>query len=164
MRTFYRTAIALGLFLAVMLVIAGTAAADTTEKYETTATIQETGEDIPDPYIVVPDPYIVVSDPIYVDISDPIYVLPVAKIQCSYLEIRSTGTTVYLKDISERATERNWDFGDGVTSTEQNPVHTYLTRGTYTITLTVSNVFGTNSATETIDVCGQIVPPAPPAA
>jgi len=31
-----------------------------------------------------------------------------------------------------------WDFGDGNTSTEENPVHTYDSLGTYTITLTVT--------------------------
>ncbi|MDZ4724447.1 MAG: PKD domain-containing protein [candidate division Zixibacteria bacterium] len=32
-----------------------------------------------------------------------------------------------------------WDFGDGNTSTVQNPVHTYTTAGTYTVCLTASN-------------------------
>lgn len=32
-----------------------------------------------------------------------------------------------------------WEFGDGVTSTEQNPVYAYPTFGTYTVRLTVSN-------------------------
>ncbi|MEM7373086.1 MAG: PKD domain-containing protein [Bacteroidota bacterium] len=35
-----------------------------------------------------------------------------------------------------------WDFGDGTTSTLQNPIHTYLTAGTYTVSLTVTNAFG----------------------
>ena len=33
----------------------------------------------------------------------------------------------------------NWDFGDGSTSTEQSPVHTYYSCGEYTVSLTVSN-------------------------
>lgn len=32
-----------------------------------------------------------------------------------------------------------WDFGDGKTSTEQNPQHTYEKVGEYTATLTVTN-------------------------
>ncbi len=32
-----------------------------------------------------------------------------------------------------------WDFGDGNTSTLQNPTHSYSTSGTYTVSLTVSN-------------------------
>ena len=35
-----------------------------------------------------------------------------------------------------------WDFGDGNTSTEANPSHTYATPGNYTVTLQVSNTFG----------------------
>ncbi|GAA3521905.1 hypothetical protein GCM10022393_40460 [Aquimarina addita] len=35
-----------------------------------------------------------------------------------------------------------WNFGDGETSTEQNPTHTYTDSGTYSITLTTSNSAG----------------------
>ncbi|MDA3944038.1 MAG: PKD domain-containing protein [Bacteroidetes bacterium] len=40
-----------------------------------------------------------------------------------------------------------WNFGDGTTSTLQNPSHTYTTAGSYTVSLTVSN--GSESDTET---------------
>ncbi len=32
-----------------------------------------------------------------------------------------------------------WDFGDGNTSDEQNPIHTYINTGNYTVTLTVTD-------------------------
>lgn len=32
----------------------------------------------------------------------------------------------------------NWNFGDGTTSSQQNPVHTYTTPGTYSVTLVIS--------------------------
>jgi PKD repeat protein len=35
-----------------------------------------------------------------------------------------------------------WDFGDGVGSTLQNPTHTYATAGTYSVTLVVTNAQG----------------------
>lgn len=40
-----------------------------------------------------------------------------------------------------------WNFGDGATSTLQNPSHTYTVNGEYTVALTVSD--GTNQFTET---------------
>ncbi|MCX6274370.1 MAG: PKD domain-containing protein [Bacteroidetes bacterium] len=35
-----------------------------------------------------------------------------------------------------------WDFGDGTTSTLQNPVHTYITPGTYIVALTTTSAGG----------------------
>jgi len=39
-------------------------------------------------------------------------------------------------------TSWNWNFGDGDTSTAQNPSHTYLASGTYNVTLIACNAFG----------------------
>lgn len=41
-----------------------------------------------------------------------------------------------------------WDFGDGGSSTVQNPSHTYTSPGTYDVTLTVSGLGGTDSTTK----------------
>ncbi|HEY6872581.1 MAG TPA: PKD domain-containing protein [Geobacteraceae bacterium] len=38
-----------------------------------------------------------------------------------------------------------WNFGDGTTSTLQNPVHTYAAPGNYTVSLLVTNTTGSNS-------------------
>ena len=44
--------------------------------------------------------------------------------------------------------EWDWDFGDGGTSTEQDPVYTYETDGLYTVSLTVTSDQGCASTTE----------------
>jgi PKD repeat protein len=42
-----------------------------------------------------------------------------------------------------------WTFGDGGTSTAQNPTHTYQNAGTYTVSLKVTGPSGSNTATKT---------------
>ena len=42
---------------------------------------------------------------------------------------------VEFENNSSNAAGYNWDFGDGSTSTDENPAHTYDTPGTYTVTL-----------------------------
>jgi len=44
-------------------------------------------------------------------------------------------------------TNWSWDFGDGGTSTLQNPNHVYTTRGYYNVTLTASNAGGSDTVT-----------------
>ena len=39
-------------------------------------------------------------------------------------------------------TSWEWDFGDGYTSTEQNPIHTYQSSGTYSVKLKITTVKG----------------------
>ncbi len=60
--------------------------------------------------------------------------------------------SVQFNDFSKNATGWNWKFGDGDTSTQQNPVHTYFRVGNYTVNLTVSNGNGTNSKLAAITV------------
>ena len=52
----------------------------------------------------------------------------------SFSDLSSNGPTSWL-----------WDFGDGNTSTLQNPTHSYLNGGSYTVTLTTSNSYGSDS-------------------
>jgi PKD repeat protein len=44
-----------------------------------------------------------------------------------------------------------WAFGDGATSTDQNPTHAYSMAGTFTVTLTATDALG-NSASNSIQV------------
>jgi PKD repeat protein len=50
---------------------------------------------------------------------------------------------------STNATSWLWNFGDGATSTLQNPTHTYTTIGTYTVSLTATNSWGDANTTNT---------------
>lgn len=50
--------------------------------------------------------------------------------------------TVNFLDQSSGAVSWNWSFGDGGTSTQQNPAHTFTTLGNYTVRLIVTNSFG----------------------
>ncbi|WP_235270029.1 PKD domain-containing protein [Methanosarcina mazei] len=46
-------------------------------------------------------------------------------------------------------TSWNWNFGDRVTSTKQNPIHTYTTAGVYTVGETVTNEEGKDTEIKT---------------
>ncbi|MFB6307151.1 MAG: M4 family metallopeptidase [Flavobacteriales bacterium] len=57
---------------------------------------------------------------------------------------------VTYKDLSINSPkEWFWDFGDGDTSNKQNPSHTYLNNGTYSVKLVVSDSNGSDSLTKT---------------
>ena len=44
-------------------------------------------------------------------------------------------------NLSENFTELFWDFGDGFTSTDENPIHYYIEEGLYTVSLSANNEF-----------------------
>jgi PKD repeat protein len=53
--------------------------------------------------------------------------------------------TVQFTDASAGSpTSWSWSFGDGNTSTDQNPQHTYAAPGTYSVTLTATNEYGSD--------------------
>lgn len=51
----------------------------------------------------------------------------------------ANGSTVTFTNTSTNADTYLWDFGDGNTGTEQNPVHTYAAPGVYQVKLTASS-------------------------
>lgn len=50
--------------------------------------------------------------------------------------------TVNFSNTSTNATSFSWDFGDGVTDNSENPSHTYITEGEFTVTLITFNSSG----------------------
>lgn len=58
--------------------------------------------------------------------------------------------SVQFKDETQGApTTWKWEFGDGGTSTQQNPTYTYNKPGVYDVKLTATNAFGGNPVTKT---------------
>jgi len=65
----------------------------------------------------------------------------------------ATGQTVYFFDTSTGyATSWAWDFSDGGTSTEQNPTHVFAAGGLYTVTLTATNQWGSDSVSQVVEI------------
>ena len=59
-----------------------------------------------------------------------------------------SGDIQFFDQSTNSPTTWSWNFGDGSTSTLENPTHTYLTNGTYTVSLTTTNAFGTDNETK----------------
>ncbi len=57
-------------------------------------------------------------------------------------------TVNFTDQSTNNPTSWSWDFGDGGSSTAQNPSHTYNTAGTYTVKLTATNDCGSNTKTK----------------
>jgi len=51
---------------------------------------------------------------------------------------QTNALTYQFQDSSTNVASYLWDFGDGTTSTETNPIHSYTANGNYTVTLTVT--------------------------
>lgn len=61
--------------------------------------------------------------------------------------------TAQFSDLSTGgATSWLWDFGDGNTSTQQNPSHTYAQAGTYTVCLTATSICGSDSSCQSVQI------------
>lgn len=74
--------------------------------------------------------------------------MPVAK----FTSENKTKGVVQFTSTSEFTEEHAWDFGDGKTSTDKNPLHTYEKNGEYKVSLTVKNPNGSNTTSQTINV------------
>ncbi len=77
---------------------------------------------------------------------------PVASFTSEKLSVPKSLTIQFTDKSIGNPTSRFWDFGDGVSSTVQNPMHTYAAEGNYTINLTAVNENGTDSKLATIKV------------
>ena len=73
------------------------------------------------------------------------------------VDLSSSGTVNFTDNSSPAASTWAWDFGDGGTSTQQNPSHTYTAIGTYTVTLVVDPLSSCPStSTSTVEVINTV--------
>jgi PKD repeat protein len=65
----------------------------------------------------------------------------ITDLQVNFIDFSSAGTTSW-----------NWDFGDGVTSSEQNPIHIYDEPGGYEVCLSINGVCGMGNICQQVTV------------
>lgn len=76
---------------------------------------------------------------------------PVAGASAVSLSVAVGQPVIFINSTSD-AIEQSWDFGDGNTSDEEAPEHSYDAPGTYNVVLTASNGYCTSTSTVTITV------------
>jgi len=74
---------------------------------------------------------------------------PVASFTTSKTFVRIPQSITFTDTSTETPDEWLWDFGDGTTSTDQNPVHRYTKRGKWNVTLTATNDAGSDESDAT---------------
>jgi len=72
--------------------------------------------------------------------------IPVAHFDYNPTEIDMLNPEVYFSNNTTDADTYLWEFGDGETSINIDPSHIYAEKGTYTVTLFSSNVYGCNNS------------------
>ncbi len=90
-----------------------------------------------------------ISTGIVGDVDTISYDIEVACPLTAAIDYTSSCLTVLFIDNSENAVSYEWDFGDGNTSTEAEPSHTYTESGNYPISVTIT---GANGTQETINL------------
>ena len=87
------------------------------------------------------------------NVSDP-FVVKVDPLPVAHASDYNNLLNVSFYDFSLNATSWNWNFGDGQSSTLQDPTHIYDTAGTYTVILTAIDSCGSDNDTLIIIVPG----------
>ena len=75
--------------------------------------------------------------------------------QANFNHATGAGGQVNFTDASQNSPDSwSWDFGDGGSSSNQNPVHVYASNGTYIVCLIVSNQSGNDTICHSVTVTG----------
>ena len=81
-------------------------------------------------------------------VGDPCPVTPVADFSAAPTAGDAPVAVSFTDESTNKPTSWLWNFGDGTTSSAQNPTHTYSSAGTYTVTLTAGNAAGSDTLTK----------------
>jgi hypothetical protein len=76
--------------------------------------------------------------------------LPIANFTVDYLDTTRDCMSIILKNLSTNGITYLWSFGDGKTSTIENPLHIYEQEGSFLVTLKAYNACGFSSKTVAI--------------
>lgn len=89
--------------------------------------------------------------------SDPQTIRLQTEIPIAGFDFDATGLTVNFTNTStgDPPLTYMWDFGDGGTSTSENPGNTYAAEGTYLVSLTATNVGGSDTLTKEVSVTAE---------
>jgi len=68
--------------------------------------------------------------------------VPEAAFSVNKTTVKKDNSISFSDESTQNPSSWRWDFGDGNTSTKQNPSHTYSSTGSYTVELMVSNDYG----------------------
>ncbi|MDO8969531.1 MAG: PKD domain-containing protein, partial [Saprospiraceae bacterium] len=78
----------------------------------------------------------------------------------NFTSVINGSTVTFTNTTNGNAASYLWNFGDGNTSTETNPVHIYADPGTYDVTLTATNNCGSNTILKQIIIVSTDPPTA----
>ncbi len=78
-------------------------------------------------------------------VTDP----PIANFYSSSTSGTAPLAVTFTDQSTNNPTSWEWDFGDGNSSTQSSPSHTYSTDGSYTVTLSVTNSYGFDTESKT---------------
>ncbi|HRK79975.1 MAG TPA: PKD domain-containing protein [Saprospiraceae bacterium] len=86
----------------------------------------------------------------YPDASSQPAVLTVLNAPAAMFTSNVSGSTVSFSNTSQAGSTFSWNFGDGQSSADSSPTHTYALPGTYTVQLIATNACGTDTATAAV--------------
>ncbi len=89
------------------------------------------------------------------EINAPVVSIPLPPPTADFIMSPSAGTTPLSVDFTNTSSDGyqwDWDFGDGEVAFEANPSHTYVSEGSFNITLRVDSQLGYGVVTKTIVV------------